>query len=484
MKPNSPVNESRTDTLVRKWSKVLDYSSNAIPAIRDEHTYRTTAMLLENQEQWCIQEANTGTGIFGATGAGGPGTIPNSDGYATGDSRLPKILIPMIRRTFPELISNEIVGVQPMGGPVGLAFALRYAYQNESLGADGVDGRAFTTADRANGGAYLSGAQGLNSTELGYQLLDTRFTGTSSGALSGLTGEWLFADADRGVAELLSNYELTGKIPQIEMKFEKTAVEAGTRRLATRWSVELEQDLKNMQGIDIDGELTNAMSYEIQAEIDREVVIRMIQAAMNGGAGAGYSFWSPVSSDGRWTAERNITFYQKLLIEAGRMAARNRRGAANFVIATPRVCTILEMLPDFKTYEISGSISTAGVGVSKVGTVGSRFTVYRDTRTEVQNQTLYSPNYYRNAPNSGAGVEYALLGYKGSEYYDTGIIYCPYIPIMVQRTIGPNDFAPRVGLMTRYGIVNNIFGANLYYHLIIVKGLGAAFTPGTVSTYL
>lgn len=483
MKPNSPVNESRTDALVKKWSKVLDYSSNAIPAIRDEHTYRTTAMLLENQEQWCIQEANTGTGIFGATGAQGPSTIPNTDGYAAGDSRLPKILIPMIRRTFPELISNEIVGVQPMGGPVGLAFALRYAYQNETLGADGVDGRAFSTAARANGTGYLSGAQGLNPTELGYQLLDTRFTGTSSSALSG-NSEWTFADADTGVAELLSNYELTGKIPQIEMKFEKTAVEAGTRRLATRWSVELEQDLKNMQGIDIDGELTNAMSYEIQAEIDREVVIRMIQAAMNGGFGAGYSFWSPVSSDGRWTAERNITFYQKLLIEAGRMAARNRRGAANFVIATPRVCTILEMLPDFKTFEITGNVTTAGVGVSKVGTVGSRFTVYRDTRTEVQNQTLYSPNYYRNSPNGGAGVEYALLGYKGSEYYDTGIIYCPYIPIMVQRTIGPNDFAPRVGLMTRYGIVNNIFGANLYYHLIIVKGLGAAFTPGTVSTYL
>jgi hypothetical protein len=483
MKPNSPVNESRTDALVKKWSKVLDYSSNAIPAIRDEHTYRTTAMLLENQEQWCIQEANTGTGIFGATTAAGPGTIPNSDGYATGDSRLPKILIPMIRRTFPELISNEIVGVQPMGGPVGLAFALRYAYQQETLGADGVDGRAFTTANRANGTAYLSGTDGLNATELGYQLLDTRFTGVSSAALSG-NNEWTFADADRGVAELLSNYELTGKIPQIEMKFEKTAVEAGTRRLATRWSVELEQDLKNMQGIDIDGELTNAMSYEIQAEIDREVVIRMIQSAMNGGPGAGYSFWSPVSSDGRWTAERNITFYQKLLIEAGRMAARNRRGAANFVIATPRVCTILEMLPDFKTFEITGNVTTAGVGVSKVGTVGSRFTVYRDTRTEVQNQTLYSPNYYRNSPNGGAGVEYALLGYKGSEYYDTGIIYCPYIPIMVQRTIGPNDFAPRVGLMTRYGIVNNIFGANLYYHLIIVKGLGAAFTPGTVSTYL
>jgi hypothetical protein len=236
-----------------------------------------------------------------------------------------------------------------------------------------------------------------------------------------------------------------------------------------------------MNGIDIDGELTNAMSYEIQAEIDREVVMRMIQTAFNAGAGAGFSIWSPVSADGRWTAERNLTFYQRLIIESGRMAARNRRGAANFVIATPRVCSILEMLPDFKVYEINGTVSTAGVGIAKVGTVGSRWTVYRDTRTEVQNSSLYSPNYYTGQTS---GVEYALLGYKGSEYYDTGIIYCPYIPIMVQRTIGPNDFAPRVGLMTRYGIVNNIFGANLYYHLIIVKGLGTAFTPGSVSTYL
>ena len=140
------------------------------------------------------------------------------------------------------------------------------------------------------------------------------------------------------------------------------------------------------------------------------------------------------------------------------------------------------MLPDFKVFEINGTVSTAGVGIAKVGTVGSRWTVYRDTRTEVQNSSLYgNRGYSSNNPN---GVEYALLGYKGSEYYDTGIIYCPYIPIMVQRTIGPNDFAPRVGLMTRYGIVNNIFGANLYYHLIIVKGLGTAFTPGSISTYL
>ncbi len=480
--PQDP-NASRTAKIVKKWSKVLDYSSDSIPAITNEHVYKTTAVLLENQEKWCLEESNTTGGIFGATSVAGPGTIPNSDGYATGDSRLPKILIPMIRRTFPELISNEIVGVQPMGGPVGLAFALRYAYQSEYL--SDIDNVGKTGGVGGSGSLGYAGSDGLSATdypsELGYQLLDTRFTGTSAAALSG-HAEWAFAHQDTGVAQLLANYESTGKIPQVEMKFEKTSVEAGTRRLATRWSIELEQDIKNMQGIDIDGELTNAMSYEIQAEIDREVVMRMIQAAFNAGYGSGISIWSPVSADARWTAERNLTFYQRVIIEANRMAARNRRGAANFIIATPRVCSILEMLPDFKIFEVAGTVSTAGNGIAKVGTVGSRFTVYRDTRTEVQNSTLYSNNKY--TPVRTEAVEYALLGYKGSEYYDTGIIYCPYIPIMVQRAIDPVNFTPRVGLMTRYGIVNNIFGADLYYHIIVVKGLGAAFTPGSVSTYL
>ena len=487
MKTPQSIDPKNVNAIVNKWKEILDYSSKDVAEIQNEHVYRTTAILMENQERWCLEEAGTSQGIFGATTAAGSGPQAqvNGDNYAAGDSRLPKILIPMIRRTFPELISNEICGVQPMGGPVGLAFALRYQYQSEFLSdVDGV-GKTAATGGTNPGLGYTGNSTAGNGplpNELGYQLLDTRFTGVSSAALSG-NAEWLFANQDRGVAQLLENYEATGRIPQIEMKFEKTSVEAGTRRLATRWSIELEQDIKNMQGIDIDGELTNAMSYEIQAEIDREVVMRMLQAAFNAGYGAGYSFWSPVSADGRWTAERNLTFYQKLIIEAGRMAARNRRGAANFVIATPRVCSILEMLPDFKVYEINGTVSTAGVGIAKVGTVGSRFTVYRDTRTEVQNTTYYPANNYYT-PTRVDPVEYALMGYKGSEYYDTGIIYCPYIPIMVQRAIDPINFTPRVGLMTRYGIVNNIFGANLYYHLIIVKGLGVAFTPGSTSVYL
>jgi hypothetical protein len=216
------------------------------------------------------------------------------------------------------------------------------------------------------------------------------------------------------------------------------------------------------------------MSYEIQAEIDREMVVRMIQVALNAGSPNGYSFWYAASADARWLGERNRDFYSKIIVEANRIAIRNRRGSANFIIATPRVCAILEMLPEFTWMPVNGNVNTQPTGIAKVGTLGGRFTVYRDTRTEAQFLAGDRTN----------SLEYALLGYKGTEYYDTGIVYCPYIPVMIQRTIGPNDFSPRVGLMTRYGVVDHIFGANLYYHIIIVKGLGTSFSPDTGRVYM
>ena len=489
-KPQSFIDKNRADTLLEKWAPVLDYSSDSVKEISNDTTRLNTAILLENQEKWCLEEANTSGGAFGPNSAPSlGGQVGNSDSYATGDQRLPKVLIPMIRRTFPELISNEIVGVQPMSGPVGLAFALRYAYNTDALGT-GIDGKTTPLATQNDvGGAKDAGydgtlTQGDTTNELGYQMLDTRFTGASSAALSGGVDEFAFADQDAGVAQILENFEITGNIPQVEVKFEKTAVEAGTRRLGARWSVELEQDLKNMNGIDVDAEITNAMSYEIQAEIDREMLMRMIQSALNAGNGAGYSVWSPASADGRWLVERNRDFYQRLIIEANRIAVRNRRGAANFIVATPKVCAILEMLPEFQWVPVQGDVSTQPVGIAKVGSLGGRFNVYRDTRTEVQNTNVYKDSTYTTGGvKKDTSIEYALLGYKGPEFYDTGIIYCPYIPVMVQRTIGPNDFAPRVGLLTRYGVVDNIFGANLYYHVILCKDLGVDFKPGNASNY-
>jgi len=502
------IDESRAKVLLEKWGPVLDYTSDNVSAIEDDHTRLNTAILLENQERWCFESnannqaggpANAAGSVFGQNlpGIGGTGNqfpSQNDNAYATGDYRLPKILIPMIRRTFPELITNEIVGVQPMSGPVGLAFALRYKYEGTALGATNAKG---LDGSLASGYPASPEANAASGAELGYQYLDTRFTGTSGvGALSG-NADFQVVAQDQGVAQLLANFELTSQIPQVVVSFEKTAVEAGTRSLAARWSVELEQDLKNMNGIDIDTELTNAMSYELQAEIDREMIIRMIQTALNAGYGVGYSVWSPLSADGRWLVERNRDFYQRLIVEANRIAVRNRRGSANFIVATPRVCAILEMLPEFQWVPVNGNVNTQPVGVAKVGSLGGRFNVYRDTRTEAQFEAGFGGNFsgagnssFPGTPGTGRWattrsqrLEYALLGYKGPEFYDTGIIYCPYIPVMVQRTIGPNDFSPRVGLLTRYGVVDNIFGANLYYHVIILKNLGTAFVPGTQSVY-
>ncbi len=395
------IDESRAAALLEKWAPVLNYSSKSVAPIEDDHTRLNTAMLLENQEQWCLREAgpNYTPAAGGINRAGNPGALGNAatmyagttvtgtqgtDTYATGDFRLPKILIPMIRRTFPELITNEIVGVQPMAGPVGLAFALRYRYTGQTLGTD--DGAGSGSNFPPGQGGVLAQAAG---DEAGYQYLQTAYTGASAAYLSGAQGspystltQWITTgQTDQGVAALLQNFELTNAIPTFEVSFEKTAVEAGTRRLGAKWSVELEQDLKNMNGIDIDTELTNAMSYEIQAEIDREMLIRMIQISLNAGFGAGYSVWSPASADGRWLVERNRDFYQRLIIEANRIAVRNRRGSANFIVATPRVCAILEMLPEFQWVPVQGNVNTQPVGVAKVGNLGGRRNIYHDTRT-------------------------------------------------------------------------------------------------------
>ena len=473
------IDKDRASALLEKWSPVLDYTSDNVAAIDSEHDRVNTAILLENQEAWCLSEANVAGsgGVLGSSGIGIGSPAGAGDGYASGDSRLPKILIPMIRRTFPELITNEIVGVQPMSGPVGLAFALRYKYGEGPLGGDGSQNDSTPGFNLRDSSAAAAGK------EVGYNHLDTRFTGASSDALSG-NADFAFGEGDDGVAELLSNFELTSNIPQMEVSFEKTAVEAGTRRLGAKWSVELEQDLKNMNGIDIDTELTNAMSYEIQAEIDREMLMRMVQVALNAGSGNGYSTWEPSTADGRWLAERNRDLYAKIIVEANRIAIRNRRGAANFLVSTPKVAAILEMLPEFQWMQVQGNVNTQPVGIARVGNLGGRFNVYRDTRTEAQSIGNVGSTGGLNQPATrNAELNYVLLGYKGPEFYDTGIIYCPYIPVMVQRTIGPNDFAPRVGLLTRYGVVDNIFGAELYYHVIIVKGLGTQFEPGASAKY-
>lgn len=511
----SMINKGRARLLLEKWNTVLDFSDSQTRPIEGYQKRLATALMCENQETWLkdqglmprtlLQEApndgaaprggpvNTplvaggtstvwGTANNGLYGNAGPGTGGNQDFYAPGDARLPKTLIPMIRRTFPELITHEIVGVQPMSGPVGLAFALRYFYDEDPLACSPYNDKG---CSQVNGTTktFPTGHLGTSNDEMGYQKLFTGHTGITAAGLSGLgstassatSGSCFdFTPQDAGVAQLLSHFEASSNIPTMSLRVEKQAVEAGTRRLGTSWSMELEQDLMNMNGIDIDAEMTNAMSYEIQAEIDREMVIRMIQVSLQSGFGSGYSIWKPQLADGRWFAERGVDFYAKIVVEANRIAIRNRRGPANFIIATPKVCTILQLLPEFRAFEISSNIQVHPNGVARVGTLAGQFNIYRDTRTEAQ----YLAGI-RAEP-----VEYALLGYKGAEFWDTGIVYCPYIPVLIQRTISPHTFTPNVGMMTRYGVIDHLFGSGNFYHLIIARDLnnGHLTTCGPAQT--
>lgn len=431
------INIDEAKRLIEKWKPMLDYSSDRVRPIENDHTRLATAMLLENQNKY-LTEGNTA----GSGGAFGTASEP----YAAGDARLPKVLIPMIRRTFPELITNEIVGVQPMNGPVGLAFALRYRQGVNPLGYAGDCGDGNSACSPQSWWPATTGKTPHSSTnaELGWNYLNTGFTGATADVvadaahITAVMGASGMHPDDLGIAQLLANFEMTSRIPTMEISFEKTSVTAGTRRLAAKWSVELEQDVKNMNGIDLDSEMTNTMSYEIQSEIDREMNVRMIRTCLKAGPNRGFSFWYAPSADARWLGERGRDFYARVIVEANRVAIRNRRGPANFIIATPRVCAMLEMLPEFKWMPVNGNVNTQPTGIAKVGSVGGRFNVYRDTRTEAQWDAI-TPGAYRTEP-----VEYALLGYKGPEFYDTGIVYCPYIPVMIQRTIGQMTSPPEL----------------------------------------
>ena len=270
-RPNTNyIDNNRAEQLLEKWSPVLDYTSDKVSPIENPHTRMNTAILLENQEEWCLREGNTSgnaaanQGSFGSSvgvGAGqAGGTYGSGDTYASNDARLPKILIPMIRRTFPELITNEIVGVQPMSGPVGLAFALRYKYSDAKIDDTGAATNVGRPGTNYTGSANTGDVGTTN--ELGHNNLDTQTTGASAAALVAaldstaanhpeftVDSHWLsagFSAADAGFAAALSAFELdsAGDAPTVELSFEKTAVEAGTRRFNARWSVELSRILR------------------------------------------------------------------------------------------------------------------------------------------------------------------------------------------------------------------------------------------------
>jgi hypothetical protein len=407
-KDSRELRRKKRKMMVERWSPLLDAGDKAV---KGRTLRENTAQVLENQMKYFKENTTT--------------TTPGFDTYL-------KITVPLIRRIFPELIANDLVGVQPMSGPVGLAFAMRFRFAN-SIG------------DVAAGD------------EAGYNLVDPRYSGTqnainaygtsANGWLDDYNGgKALETSASELVGEDWTNYPSTTgyEIPEIDISVESETIRAFTRKLKASWTLEIQQDLASVHDIDIDSEMVGMLSYQIQAEIDREVVGRMINVALVSG---NVSTWAPATADGRWQAEKFVTLYYRILIECNSIAITTRRGAGNFLIASPTVVAALQTLDIFQFYPIENTINSAETGLAKVGTLDSRITVYRDTFST---------------------ANYILVGYKGTEQYDSGIIYCPYIPLLISRVQGEDDFMPRIGLMTRYGITQNLFGAENYYRLIKV----------------
>lgn len=560
-------NGQRTRKAVKNWSELLECTAGFAP-IRNKSVRNNTAMLLENQMRWLNENSPAmNTSMFGPQNGLHGGDLGNSDFYAPGDMRNPTTILPMVRRIYPALMSNETVGVQPMPGPVALAFAIRYRYLKGAnalgdsstehvhpvnvanalpAGRRGIETKAkltkdcklitvvgqdfpktvdaivefdgkvivhpiieqilgkaatATTADRAGlveayseeqiaaleKGMTIIGVKSdeisdpkfneatgkweLGNSEMGYQRLDTRFTGAQDARLLDKTlagGRWQFRLEDTGIAARVHAFEATGAIARTSFGFEKQAVEAGTRRLSTSWTLETQEDLKNTNGIDIDTEATQQMSYELQAEIDREMTVRMLYTALKNNE---WSVWSGQLADARWMGERARAFYQFIIKMAMRMRVRNRRGAANFIVCTPDVAALLQMLEDFVPMQVNNTIELNNIQSAAAGTLGgNKFNVYIDERTAVYSTDDYGVGYKDMFADSDDVKlpNYCMLGYKGAETYDAGIIYCPYIPIMVQTATDTNSFAPHVGLMTRYGVMDNIFGSHLYYHVILI----------------
>ena len=451
------------EKIMTKWADVLA----AGPAIENDQVKLTTAMILENTErdfkrQGLITEESgiNAQGTGGVAGTADP-TAPATNGVlGTSDFHWPSIVIPMVRRIFPSLISHEILGVQPMNGPIGFAFAFRARY-----GANGQLGVGNLDLSTANANPDPNSNLG-NGTEIGYNYVDSRYTGVSAAAVTGTMWE---AYAGASVNRFVDGQgQSTGRgeynnvndaYPMAKFELIKAAVEAKTRKLAANWSPELAEDMMAMHGIDVEAEMVNILSFEIAAEIDRQLLNEQVKAAITGGK---TSVWTPVSADGRNQIERIGTLLTQLNLMSNKIAETTRRGAANFCIASTRVTSVLQRLnANGFTPAAKGAIPTlpnSGVGsLIKVGLInGGAQLLIRDTF---------------------AGGDYALLGYKGSHQGDSGIIYCPYIPVQMMKAIKTDNFTPEVGARTRYGVLSNVWGSANYYQFVAcqnMSGIGLA----------
>jgi hypothetical protein len=469
----------QSEHLQEKWAPLLDYQG--LDSIRDSHRRAVTAVLLENQERFLREEQSFQVGnlsnlMEAPTNAVGNGGFTGGSAAAGPTAGFDPVLISLIRRSMPNLIAYDIAGVQPMSGPTGLIFAMRSRYTNQN-GTEAF----FNEADSAFSGqpAGLDDANGFTNGNVG--MGTTTQGGTNPSVLNPVgtatstaynVGQGLRTDSAEGL-------DGTGDdaFNQMAFSIEKVTVTAKSRALKAEYSLELAQDLKAIHGLNAEAELANILSTEILAEINREVIRTVYKVAEQGAvqnvATPGI-FDLDIDSNGRWSVEKFKGLLFQIERDANAIAQRTRRGKGNIIMCSADVASALTMagVLDY-TPALNANLNVDDTGNTFAGTLMGKFRVYIDP---------YAANL--TTANGTPGNQYYVVGYKGSSPYDAGLFYCPYVPLQMVRAVGENNFQPKIGFKTRYGMVANPFAegtaqglgglsinANRYYRRVAVKNL-------------
>ena len=446
----------------QKWAEVINHAD--LPEIKDPYKRAVTAVMLENQEK-ALQEERAQAGFMteaahaNATGSG----VANWD----------PILISLVRRSMPNLMAYDVASVQPMSGPTGLIFAMKSRYTSQS-GTEAL----FNEADTDFSSSSFSGSTGTpkNGTHGGDS---SSLPGTDSVVNAGGSGTAGTAAADTvadpfGVGAGMTTAEgealgdsSTNSFAQMAFSIEKATVTARTRALKAEYTMELAQDLKAVHGLDAETELANILSAEILAEINREVIrtinVKAKLGAQTANITSAGTFNLVTDADGRWSVEKFKGLLVQLDREANVIAKETRRGKGNFIICSSDVATalaaagVLDYAPAMST-----SLQVDDTGNTFAGTLMGRIKVYIDPY---------------------ASVDYINVGYRGTNPYDAGMFYCPYVPLTMVRAVDQGTFQPKIGFKTRYGMVANPFvgsapgndtglnRSNQYFRIFKVTGL-------------
>jgi len=424
-------------TAYEKWLKAPGKLS--VSNITESDVRENMSVLLENQERMDIRKELNEDAI----------TTSNFGSNSGEGARFSPIALALVRRSFPDLFAHKVVGVQALNSPLGLAYALRYAYDVAGVPPTGAS--AGLTAFNGGSDQYEAGFRKLGEYS-GYtgstpnSALSTALTAIynfSASATAGKFGE----GAATSTAEAWSIGAKT--MPSMKLFLDKVAIEAKTRKLGASFSLESAQDLKAMQGIEIEREMLNILNYEITAELDREILGRMIQAAINTSNGGATPVSFDVSAaDGRWSQEKFATLVNLLIKLSNDIATATFRGAGNFAVVSPRVATALQAAgPQFtaNTSDINASHT-----MCEIGTINGTIKVYRDAL----------------APS-----DYMLVGYKGPGISDCGLIYSPYITGLYNAVQDQDNFGRRIGVMSRFAITDSLLGSGRYYRVATVTNL-------------